>query len=263
MPLKSDDLRDTILPRISVDEFEPKSGRDDEIVVVALFAADEQPAKDLDNFIETSIYDIIDADVSPNPDEEGRFLIFLELKRQADFWQKLDSIIEDIENITGKQKWMVSVRGLDYECFLGDDELKTALILDPIEYIEDKANGDELQSNSTDVSVGYDVEQEMPAVPALESFFSDSLLLTTDRNDSIIVLRDHHNTMKLELVDFGESGKLIERQELTGASLLENPYEVRKLRFMLGQGWHVNKVKDKLVVDNDWSDNLLITRYIE
>ena len=52
MGLKYNDLRDTILPMVSVDEYEPKSGDANEIIVVAFFANDQGPADDLDDFIE-------------------------------------------------------------------------------------------------------------------------------------------------------------------------------------------------------------------
>lgn len=242
MTLKNNDLRDTILPKISIDEYQPKSGIDDEIIVVAFFAIDEGPGKDLDDFIEKGPYDIIDVDVSPNPDEDGNYLVFLEFKRQADFWSKFDGVVEDVENLTGELKWEVSSEALDYDCDKNDPELRSSVIINPVDNAEDAA--------------------EVPQA-ALESYLQESLLLTYDRNDSIIRLSTHNQSMTLELLAFGPTDMIIENQELTGSSLLDNPYEVRKLRLMLGDGWTVNKVHDKMVIDNKWTDSLLVTKYVK
>lgn len=238
MPLTENSLRDTIKSVISIDEFEPKSGTEDEIIVVALYAIDEAPARDLDTFVERGPYDIIDVDVSPNPNEEGNYLVFMEFKRLGDFWMKLDSVLEDIANVTGELKWTATCNVLDYETDILDPELRSAVILEPTEDTE---------------------EEEV----ALESYLSNSLLLTVEHKDSIIKISDSNRSMTLEFVALGDADVLIESQKLTGASLMENPYEARKLVNMLGHGWSVNKVADKLVINNSWDDTLLVTKYVE
>lgn len=250
MGLKYNDLRDTIIPQISIDEFEPKGGNDNELIVVAFYAINEDPAKDLDDFVEKGPYDIIDVDVSPNPDEEGRYLIFLEIKRHDDFWFKLDAIIDDIEKLTGKQTWRVSTTNLDYNTQFDDTVLRDVVITNPVEYQEQNPSDDELE------------DAEVPEA-ALESFLQDSTLLTFEKKDSILTLASQLHSITLEVVGYGNTDTLIESQGLTGMSMLDNPYEVRKLRLMLGEGWEVFKMKDTIAVTSAASDNLLVVRYIE
>ena len=42
--LRVGDLENLVSPKISIDEFESKSGSDDEILVVAFYVKDDQPA---------------------------------------------------------------------------------------------------------------------------------------------------------------------------------------------------------------------------
>jgi hypothetical protein len=100
-------LEDVILPKITIDNFMPKSGQTSEIVVLAFYATDRQPAEDLNYFLQRSALDIIDVEVSPNPDEDGNFLIFVELERNHSVVEVLSLLIKEIEHVTGKLDWMV------------------------------------------------------------------------------------------------------------------------------------------------------------
>ena len=61
--LRENDLDDLVLPTITIDDFEPKSGDDDEVVVVTFRAKDDEPANDLASFIEKGSHDILDTEV--------------------------------------------------------------------------------------------------------------------------------------------------------------------------------------------------------
>ena len=74
MSLKNGDLAGTVLQEVSIDEFEPKAGDDLEVIVVAFYLTDEAPAEDLNTFIQRGFIDTLDVEVSPNTDEEGRYL---------------------------------------------------------------------------------------------------------------------------------------------------------------------------------------------
>lgn len=249
MTLLYHDLVDTIYPRVSIDEYEAKSSSDEEVIVVAFYAMDEGPAKDLDDFLEKGPYNIIDVDVSPNPDENGDYLVFVEIKRRVDFWKKLDMIINDIYNLTGKLDWKVSCKNLDYECAYGDDDLRAAIVLDPVLYSEGELNPEygQIVHGQKDIKV--------------ESYLKESLATVTNR-DSIIELATHRDFMRLKFLDYGPTDYIVERHQLGGHSSISNPYEVRKLRSMLGYGWDVVQADTKLIISNNTSDNILVTEYI-
>src|SRR5690606_30290855 len=73
------DLKDLIKPVVSIDEFEPKI--DPAAIVLAFYAREEDPAFDLSRFIEFGpINSVLDTEVSPAPDEDGFYLVFVEIE---------------------------------------------------------------------------------------------------------------------------------------------------------------------------------------
>lgn len=97
------DLDDLVLPLLSVDEYESKISDDN--IVVAFYVKDNEPAKDLARFISKSEIDILDAEVSPVPNEEGNFLVFVEFVRDNTFVEDLISLIESLSGLTSNDKW--------------------------------------------------------------------------------------------------------------------------------------------------------------
>jgi len=111
--LRPGDLEHLILPNVSVDEFEPKSGQPDNVVVVGFFAEDQEPANDLASFIERGSHDILDTEVSPAPDEEGRYLIFVEMNRDESMFDNTTKILKDIGKLTNVDEWEIKFHGSD------------------------------------------------------------------------------------------------------------------------------------------------------
>ena len=113
MGLRHLELAKMVLPLISIDEFEPKTGTTEEVIVVSFFCKDELPAMDLDEFIDKSVIEFLDSEVSPNPNEDGLYLVFVEFKRQPNFWTKIRELVKDVENVTDKLKWRVQPYQVD------------------------------------------------------------------------------------------------------------------------------------------------------
>lgn len=113
MTVKRHELKDTVLPYVSVDEFKSKTGTDYEVIVVAFYCIDAEPAKELSSFIEKGFLDILDTEVSPNPDEQGHYIVFVELKRNDSFIPVFKELLIDNENVTDKMDWVVSVKEVD------------------------------------------------------------------------------------------------------------------------------------------------------
>ena len=59
MALKEGDLKNTMLKKISIDEFEPKTGESADVMVIGMYLNETNPAKDLYHFINNSIIEII------------------------------------------------------------------------------------------------------------------------------------------------------------------------------------------------------------
>lgn len=79
--LFKDDLAGLILPLVSINEYESKVEKD--AVVLTFFSKNPDAADDLSVFIEkSSIPEILDAEVSSAPDENGDYLVFVELENK-------------------------------------------------------------------------------------------------------------------------------------------------------------------------------------
>ena len=92
------DLKGLVMPGLSVAEFEPKTGNEEDVIVVGFYVKDDRPAQDLATFIEKGSVDILDTEVSPNPDEDGNYMVFIELKNE-DIMNTVMKLLEDVNRI--------------------------------------------------------------------------------------------------------------------------------------------------------------------
>jgi hypothetical protein len=98
MSIQNNDLIDLVQSTFSVDQYKSKIGDDKNVVVLAFEVKDADPAKDLSQFIETG-HDCIDVDVSPGPDKDGNYKVFVELQRNSKLFDSIDNILKDITRV--------------------------------------------------------------------------------------------------------------------------------------------------------------------
>jgi hypothetical protein len=102
--LRAGDLKDQVLPMMTVDEFSSKID-DNKIIVVGFYCFEEDAAHDLSNFIERSPVNVEDTEVSPAPSKEGYYLCFVEMRRQSQFPQKLHELLQEVSRLTHITNW--------------------------------------------------------------------------------------------------------------------------------------------------------------
>ena len=101
--LINDEMKGLVLSIISIDQFEPKVGSEEETVVVAFSVNNnEQAAKDLSNFLETGTVELLDVDVSPAPDEKSHYKVFVEFSRNDELYEKTAAMLADIDKLIGR-----------------------------------------------------------------------------------------------------------------------------------------------------------------
>jgi len=239
MGLRHLELEKMVLPLISVDEFEPKTGSVEEVIVISFFAKDELPAVDLDEFIDKSIVEFVDSEVSPNPNEDGYYLVFVEFKRQPNFWLKFYNLVDDIENVTGEMNWVVQPYLVDKLYALKDTELHDLVITKQDEY---------LPRSEFDQTV--------------ESYFQDSELLLFESDDTHIKIGGSKGSIILEYVGFGTEDKLVKRLRLNEQhiDLLHTSATLNSMRGMLGANWEVQTIGDYYFVNKTGSDRSVVVR---
>lgn len=142
-------MRGLVLEIISIDQFEPKVGDDEDTVVVAFsINNNEQAAKDLSNFLETGTTELLDVDVSPAPDEKGYYKVFVEFERNPKLYDKIDSILTDVDKIIDRESdWTYTAYKLEEPRAFDKERFERDITTSPEEYIAKfkKTEADEIE----------------------------------------------------------------------------------------------------------------------
>jgi len=106
--MRANDLRDLVLPMISVDEYESKISPDS--VVIGFYVQDRQAAIDLNRFVQKAAAEILDTEVSPAPDHHGYYLVFIEIPFDKRIGRAMRDVIKDVSSLVDVTQWQISVR---------------------------------------------------------------------------------------------------------------------------------------------------------
>ena len=98
------DLETLVDSTVSVGEFKPKTGTEEDVIVVAFYVKDEAPAMDLARFIERGVTPMLDTEVSPNPNDVGMYIVFVEVENE-DLMNTTLSLINDIHGLVNLKEW--------------------------------------------------------------------------------------------------------------------------------------------------------------
>ena len=137
--LRERDLRDTVLTEISIDLFQPRAGDENNVIVVGFEMIDEAPARDLEEFIRMGYVETLDTDVSPGPNLDGNYLVFVEFDRDKSFPLKFLKLLTDIRTVVDNNEW--KFKGFPRKETLDHtpENILTEVVLDGEEYLKVKA----------------------------------------------------------------------------------------------------------------------------
>jgi hypothetical protein len=125
-------LQYLVMPLVSIDEYESKID-DRRVIVTAFYVADHDPALDLSIFIEKSSVRPLDTDVSPAPTDDGYYLVFVEMTRNAEFPTRLTALCQQVSNLTATKQWQFRTYGMpeDELLTLSEKQLRKRVNLEP------------------------------------------------------------------------------------------------------------------------------------
>ena len=98
------DLETLVDSTVSIAEFKPKTGTEEDVIVVGFYVKDEAPALDLAKFIERGVTPILDTEVSPNPNDVGMYIVFVEVENE-DLMKTTLNLINDIRGLVKVKEW--------------------------------------------------------------------------------------------------------------------------------------------------------------
>jgi hypothetical protein len=137
------DLEGQLKDKITIDEYAAKMGKDSDIVTVTFNTNSKLAAKDLVTWFERGYDFVLDASVSDGEIDPGSWLVFVEMDRRSKVPNRVITLLEDLENLTGMDvsDWTVEIDGDEYEA--SEEIMKQKMILNPNEYKDKKDSEDE------------------------------------------------------------------------------------------------------------------------
>ena len=138
------DMEHQIEPKVSVDEYSAKMGKDSDIVTLAFIVKSETVGNDLVDWFERGYDWILDASLSEGELSPGKYLVFVEMKRRTKVPERILELLDDLETLTGMKlsDWSVTIDEKNYDA--DEEVLKDLITISPHEYRVEEENEEEL-----------------------------------------------------------------------------------------------------------------------
>jgi len=149
------DLEGQIEPRVSVDEYAAKMGKDKDIITLSFTVNSEQAGKDLVNWFERGYEWILDASLSEGEIEIGKFLVFVEMNRRSTGPRRILELITDLKTLTNlsPNEWVVVIQEEEYDADV--QVLHQVMILNPNLYKAEEEQEEDLNEMRRNAGLGH------------------------------------------------------------------------------------------------------------
>jgi len=134
--LKPLDLEGLVAQTFGVDIFDAKAGDNADVCVISFRVDSEEPANDLSQFLEKEGPWILDSDISTGEDATGKYLVFVEIKRNHRLPDRIMDLLDVIEKLTGTVEWQFTVGKRQIVHNAAKEELAQFIAKDPSQYGE-------------------------------------------------------------------------------------------------------------------------------
>lgn len=227
--LRAADLRGFIKKVIEIDAFKSKIGDDEDIVTISFTVDHEDPAKDLENFIEMGFDFVLDADVSPGELDDGTYKVYVELERTRHAPEQIREILDGVEKVSG-------IESFKFRYFKN--------------FKSQEATEENLSAAIPTDKNAYDAATERSKLDNFQEFFvnsyADEIKLL---DESISFKRNHGDLVIFEISTSGTRQEVYE--EVQGPIMLESNSmaEVMFLSKYIGN-YNITKVGDTFIFEN-------------
>jgi len=227
MGLVHNDLAFLVDKIIEVDSYKSKMGNDADIVTLAFSVNGEQPAKDLENFLEKGYPFVLDADVTSGEQSDGMYKVFVELERNKD----VPGQIMEIADGVGK---LADTDGLRFRYYKNFKSLP----------LDEESLANSIPADSE----AYEVKINETKYENYKNFFTNSYAESIDMiGETLIIKNTYAQPMRFEVADFGKE------LELTEAINMGDMAEVIFLTKTLGD-YNITKFGNEIVLSNQGYD---------
>lgn len=228
MGLREHDLEGLVKSVFEIDAYKSKIGSDEDIIVLSFTVDFEDPAKDLENFIEMGYDFVIDADVSPGETDDGVYIVFVEIERTRHAIDQILELLEGIERLTNDSH----MRFRYYKDFKSHD-----------------ATRENLEAIIPINTENYEVATSDTQLENFTNFFKNSYVNDVSLlGESIKFTSSYGEPLKFKIIDSGPKKQIYE--SLTGPILLETMNETLFLTKYIGD-YNITRIGDNLIFENN------------
>lgn len=228
--LRPNDLKSLVKKVFEIDSFKSKIGDDEDVIVLSFTVDYEDPAKDLENFIEMGYDFVLDADTSPGETDEGVYKVFVEIERGRHAAKQILEILGGVERLTG----MSDMRFRYFKSFRSQEATEENL---SAEVPMDKQS--------------YKIATERNKMDNFSNFFSNSYTDSIDVvNESISFKKTWKDPVQFNIIASGPKETIY--QNVPGPIMLEGNSiaEIMFLTKYIGN-YNITKIGDTFVFENN------------
>ncbi len=181
--LLAGDLKYLVSSIFEIDNFKSKIGDDKDMIVLSFNVKEKAPANDLSRFLELGYDFVLDADSTNGPLENGKYKVFVELKRNKKAPKHIMILLDGIKRLTGLEDFKFRYHK-SFRTLLASEENLESIV--PI--------NDEDYSSKLDENKIYDAS----------NFFNKSYLDKIDLYDTDIIFKQMFSQpIKMKIKEFG------------------------------------------------------------
>ena len=227
--LRARDLRGFVNKVVEIDNFKSKIGDDEDIVTMAFTVDHDDPAKDLENFIEMGYDFVLDADVSPGELDDGTYKVYVEIERSRHVPKQIKEILDGVSKITG-------IDNFRFRYFKN--------------FKSQEATEENLESEIPLDRDAYEIKTDRSNLDNFSEFFNNSFAEEiTLLDESITFRRVFSGPIKFEILNSGPRQTVYE--SVKGPIVLEGKdmAEVMFLTKTIGN-YNITKISDTFIFEN-------------
>jgi hypothetical protein len=227
--LRARDLRGFVNKVVEIDNFKSKIGDDEDIVTMAFTVDHDDPAKDLENFIEMGYDFVLDADVSPGELDDGTYKVYVEIERSRHVTKQIKEILDGVSKITG-------IDNFRFRYFKN--------------FKSQEATEENLESEIPLDRDAYEIKTDRSNLDNFSEFFNNSFAEEiTLLDESITFRRVFSGPIKFEILNSGPRQTVYE--SVKGPIVLEGKdmAEVMFLTKTIGN-YNITKISDTFIFEN-------------
>lgn len=262
MSLRSGDLVDTVLRRVSVDEFTPKTGTPEEVAVVGFYVTENSVGQDLYRFINNGVVEFRDVEVSPNPDLDNYYMVFVEMDRNEQLIDNINKLLGDVENITEEMTWQVKSYLMDdYQPWCEVKKCNPDYIPQtPAAYVTKEVFEEGLQQLENARLEEELMREAEDNSSRILKFLENSDLHEVGITDGVLHMRGRGDVASLNIVNFGESKAIMSELGISESAIGDSSsWEHRRFNSMLGEMRAV-PIREYMVLFHPQLSEILVTK---